>query len=102
MNHLGTTVYTAGNDRSIRSWSQTEEQLFVEEERENELEAKFDEAATTESQKLGEITGAGLMNSSESALVARTKASDESLKAGERVSEIHSFIYPFTHSFSGN
>ena len=31
-----------GHDRSIRVWGRTDQQLFIEEERENELEAMFE------------------------------------------------------------
>lgn len=78
---------TSGNDKSIRIYRQTDQQLFLEEERETSLEAVYDEGATTEAKAMGEMTGSGLVSASESALVARTKANQESLKSGERLME---------------
>lgn len=41
----GSLLASAGRDRSVRLWARTEEQLFVEEEREAELERIFDDSA---------------------------------------------------------
>ena len=38
----GALVVTAGHDRSIRIWERTQEQLFLEEEREKALDAQFE------------------------------------------------------------
>ena len=38
----GDGVLTCSRDRSLRLWRRTDEQVFVEEERENELEQLFE------------------------------------------------------------
>ena len=87
INHAGTTIVSSGNDKSIRLYRQSESQLFLEEEREVALESQYDQGATIEAKPLGDMVGSGLVGPSESALVARTKANQESLKAGERLME---------------
>lgn len=42
------TLYSCGQDRSIRTWERGEDLVFVEEERERALEAKVDAAAESE------------------------------------------------------
>ncbi len=44
VNSTGTFIITGSHDRSLRFWEQTDEQLFPEEERENEMEAAFEES----------------------------------------------------------
>ena len=39
---IGDFVVTGSHDRSVRVWERTDEQLFIEEEREKELEEVFD------------------------------------------------------------
>jgi WD40 repeat protein len=38
----GSFIVSGAHDRSIRVWDQTQEQVFLEEEREKEMEAVFD------------------------------------------------------------
>jgi U3 small nucleolar RNA-associated protein 12 len=78
---------TSGNDKCIRVFKQSDQQLFLEEERETRLEQMYDEGATVEARGMGAMEGAGLVAPAESALVARTQAREESLKAGERLIE---------------
>lgn len=87
---LGDFVVTAGNDRSIRMWHQTDEQVFVDEEKENALEALFEQGLEREAATAGgahgqpgAADGAGLAAAAESARA--TRASLETLKAGERL-----------------
>ena len=86
----GDSLLSCARDRSLRLWRRTDEQVFVEEERENELEQLFeaglerqqpnpDEEAEAEALGLGgggggEATGAG-------------RRSIESVKGAERVLE---------------
>ena len=84
---LGDFVVTAGNDRSIRVWSRTDEQVFVDEEKENALEAMFEQGLEREAagaqQGPGAMEGSGLRAADESGRA--TRASLETLKAGERL-----------------
>jgi U3 small nucleolar RNA-associated protein 12 len=79
--------FSAGNDRSIRIWQQTDEQVFVDEERENALEAMFEQGLEKEAnagqQGPGQMDGSGLASQNESGRA--TRASLETLKAGERL-----------------
>lgn len=77
--HLGRLVVTAGADRSIRVWEKTDEPLFLEEEREKELEQMYESAATAQNDAATEQSGAEAE--------AVTKSTTESLMAGERVIE---------------
>ena len=80
----GDWVASAGRDKSIRIWSRTEEQVFLEEEREREAEELLDEGlveglARSRIDELGngegmEVTQAG-------------KQTFETLTAGERIVE---------------
>jgi U3 small nucleolar RNA-associated protein 12 len=80
--HYGQFIVTASKDRSIRMWEKTEEQLFVEEERERELEARdeasmvqaMDQTAHPRSEVTEEVDAAG-------------KQTMQTLKAGERIME---------------
>jgi len=87
VNAQGTGVVTAGNDKCVRMFSQSDQQLFLEEERETRLEAIYDQGATTEVKQIGAMAGGAMVAQAESALVARTQANDESLQAGERLIE---------------
>ncbi|KAJ1749909.1 beta transducin [Coemansia sp. RSA 989] len=75
--HYGNFVVASGQDRSIRVWDKTEEPLFLEEERERELDELLDrgleEAADTPND-VDEAQRAG-------------KATAETLMAGERIAE---------------
>lgn len=73
--HQGKLIVTAGSDRSIRVWEKTDEPLFLEEEREKELEELYEGAAPTDE------------STTEAEASAVSKATTESLMAGERVLE---------------
>eukprot|EP01090_Pellita_catalonica_P003511 TRINITY_DN1317_c0_g1_i5.p1 TRINITY_DN1317_c0_g1~~TRINITY_DN1317_c0_g1_i5.p1 ORF type:complete len:288 (-),score=58.86 TRINITY_DN1317_c0_g1_i5:997-1860(-) len=85
----GSFVVSGSNDRSIRVWEQTEEQLFIAEEREVELEALFDKAlenplergppVTDETSRAGKRTIASV-SSGERILEALEFIDDESKK----------------------
>jgi U3 small nucleolar RNA-associated protein 12 len=79
--HSGAFFVSASHDKSIRVWRETDEQIFLEEEREKELEELYEKTLTTsleqdpdaEDQE-GEIGAAG-------------KQTVETLMAGERIVE---------------
>ena len=54
----GELLVSAGNDRSLRVWRQSDELLFVEEEKENRREALLDKADARQG-RLGEAEGVG-------------------------------------------
>jgi len=89
----GDTVFTSSTDRSIRSWIQTEDQVFLEEEKERELEKMFEESTIkeknleTQPQKIGDTADHGLEGDIESELVVKGRATKETLYAGERIIE---------------
>ncbi|ORX52400.1 Utp12-domain-containing protein [Hesseltinella vesiculosa] len=74
----GAFVVTGSHDRSIRIWEKTDEQLFLEEEREKELEELYETTLVSQMEKTGvedmEVDAAGIQTM-------------ETLKAGERIME---------------
>lgn len=91
----GRTV-TAGADRSIRVWEKTDELLFLEEEREKELEEVYQNAgadrAGDEKRAIGELAarddgGAAAEELPSVEATTVTNAGGESLTAGERLIE---------------
>jgi U3 small nucleolar RNA-associated protein 12 len=87
--NAGNMVVTSGNDRSIRLWEETDEMLFLEEEREKKLQELFDEDALIEQKMPGAADGSGLVEEKSTAVVnPKGKASMENLKAGEKIMEI--------------
>jgi len=89
ISHTGDLVVTGSNDRSLRLWHRTEDQVYVEEEKENALEELFDAGLDDNAQ--GGDGGARVAvpgvegDGSESGLAA--KKSMESVKSGERLFE---------------
>lgn len=81
----GNFLVTSSADRSLRIWEQTDEPVFLEEEKEKALENLFDADNQNDGGgKIGE--GSGLEGPPESSQVA-VRAGKESLKAGERLME---------------
>ncbi|KAI7888858.1 WD40-repeat-containing domain protein [Mucor mucedo] len=74
----GSFVVTGSHDRSMRVWEKTDEQLFLEEEREKELEELYEHTLVSQMEKTnvddGEVDAAG-------------KQTMDTLKAGERLIE---------------
>ncbi|EST06247.1 Small-subunit processome, Utp12 [Kalmanozyma brasiliensis GHG001] len=92
--HAGKMVVTAGADRSIRTWEKTDEPLFLEEEREREMERAFENAGQTrqdEELAIGSLAdGAdpdaqGASSGPEATAVSKTTS--ETMMAGERLIE---------------
>ncbi|KMU78103.1 WD repeat and SOCS box-containing protein 1 [Coccidioides immitis RMSCC 3703] len=83
MSHSGEFIVTASHDKSIRTWQQTDEQIFLEEEREKELEELY-EQNLAESLDRDEEAAEG---DDKAEAVAASKQTMETLTAGERIIE---------------
>ncbi|KAI8086699.1 quinon protein alcohol dehydrogenase-like superfamily [Halteromyces radiatus] len=75
----GSFIVTGSHDRSLRIWEKTDEQLFLEEEREKELEQLYESTLISQMEKTNvddntEVDAAGIQTM-------------ETLKAGERIME---------------
>ena len=81
VSHTGNFLVSAGHDKSIRVWNETEEQIFLEEEREREIEELYESTLTT---SLERDPDAGDENGE---VGAATKQTTETLMAGERIEE---------------
>lgn len=75
----GDFVVTGSHDKSIRVWEKTDEPLFLEEEREREMEQLYDTNLANELQATGE--------EGEEEVEAVTKTTSESMMAGEKIME---------------
>jgi U3 small nucleolar RNA-associated protein 12 len=82
--HSGEFLVSASHDKSIRIWQQTDEQIFLEEEREKELEELYESALLTSLEKDDEQ-----MAGDDEAVEATTagKQTAQTLMAGEKISE---------------
>ncbi|KAI8582054.1 hypothetical protein K450DRAFT_228806 [Umbelopsis ramanniana AG] len=76
----GTFVISGSHDRSLRVWERTEEQLFLEEEREKELEELYESTLAGQMEKTD-------LNGDENELESAGKQTMETLKAGEKIIE---------------
>ncbi|CAG8432793.1 526_t:CDS:10 [Diversispora eburnea] len=74
----GDLLVTCSHDRSIRMWEQTDEPLFLEEEREKEMEELYESTLTTTLEKTN-------LDDLDTTLTG--KQTIETLKAGERIIE---------------
>lgn len=81
VSRTGEFIVTASHDKSIRVWEQTDEQIFLEEERDKELEELYESTLTTSLEQdegigteKGEVADAG-------------KQTTETLMAGEKIIE---------------
>ncbi|KAA8643588.1 hypothetical protein EYZ11_009493 [Aspergillus tanneri] len=81
ISHDGEFIVTASHDKSIRTWQQTDEPLFLEEEREKELEEMHD---NTLMESLEEEENE---NSEKAEAVDAGKQTSETLMAGEKIME---------------
>ncbi|KAL2153899.1 hypothetical protein VTH82DRAFT_2575 [Thermothelomyces myriococcoides] len=81
ISHSGTTLVSASHDKSIRVWEETEEQIFLEEEREKELEELYESTLTTSLEQDPDEQDANRE------VAAASKQTVETLKAGERIAE---------------
>ncbi|KAF9247204.1 WD-repeat-containing protein [Melanogaster broomeanus] len=87
--HHGNFVVTGSHDKSIRVWEKLDEPLFLEEERERELEQIYDNGLTDSLNRTDAVVGVeGHANGQLSTEVAAvTKQTTETLMAGERIME---------------
>ncbi|KAK2606177.1 beta transducin [Conoideocrella luteorostrata] len=81
ISHSGNFLVSAGHDKSIRVWEETDEQIFLEEEREREIEELYERTLTTSLEK---DMDAGDENGE---VAAASKQTTETLMAGERIQE---------------
>ncbi|KAH8910501.1 WD40 repeat-like protein [Coniochaeta sp. PMI_546] len=79
--HSGTFFVSASHDKSIRVWQETDEQIFLEEEREKELEELYEKTLTTSLETDPDAEDA------EGEIGAAGKQTVETLMAGERIVE---------------
>ncbi|RCI14820.1 hypothetical protein L249_6391 [Ophiocordyceps polyrhachis-furcata BCC 54312] len=78
----GNFVVSAGHDKCIRVWDESDEQLFLEEERDKELEELYESTLTKSLEKEEpDLEGDG------GELGAASKQTTETLMAGERIQE---------------
>jgi U3 small nucleolar RNA-associated protein 12 len=81
ISHSGEFVVSASHDKSVRIWEQTDEPLFLEEEREKELEEMYDSNLTASLDQDDEEGG------EKAEAVDAGKQTSETLMAGERIME---------------
>lgn len=81
VSHSGTFIVSASHDKSIRVWEETDEQIFLEEEREREIEELYEKTMTT---SFEDDPDADNQNGE---VAAASKQTVETLMAGERIVE---------------
>ncbi|KAK4459108.1 WD40-repeat-containing domain protein [Cladorrhinum samala] len=81
VSHSGRVLVSASHDKSIRVWEESDEQIFLEEEREKELEELYESTLTT---SLEQDEDAQDENRE---VAAASKQTVETLMAGERIAE---------------
>lgn len=87
MSRMGDFVVTASHDKSIRIWAQTDEPLFLEEEREKELEEMYDSNLTASLEKDQADAYAAADGAGEDGVAPASKQTAETLTAGEKITE---------------
>lgn len=81
VSRTGEFLVSASHDKSIRVWNQTDEQIFLEEEREKELEELYESTLTTSLEQEEEASD------EKSEAVDAGKQTVETLMAGEKIAE---------------
>ncbi|KXX78292.1 WD repeat-containing protein 3 [Madurella mycetomatis] len=81
VSHSGAFLVSASHDKSIRVWEETDEQIFLEEEREKELEELYESTLTTSLEQDPDE------QDQNQEVAAATKQTVETLMAGERIAE---------------
>ncbi|THV08658.1 WD40 repeat-like protein [Dendrothele bispora CBS 962.96] len=92
LSHHGNFVVTGSHDKSIRVWEKLDEPLFLEEERERELEQLYEsgiaDALNDRDKPIGSGTEDGPFNSTiQTEATGVSKQTTETLMAGERIVE---------------
>jgi U3 small nucleolar RNA-associated protein 12 len=85
--HSGQFVVTASHDKSIRVWTQTDEQVFLEEEREKELEELYESTLVTGLEQDDRDADGAEEEGSAAKVVGAGKQTVETLMAGEKIAE---------------
>jgi U3 small nucleolar RNA-associated protein 12 len=80
VSRTGNFLVSASHDKSIRIWDQTDEQIFLEEEKEKELEELYENTLATSLEQDGD-------KDNEAEVGAVSKQTIETLTAGERIAE---------------
>ncbi|KAF9106264.1 hypothetical protein BGX29_010020 [Mortierella sp. GBA35] len=88
----GNIVVSASHDRSLRIWQKTEDQVFLEEEREQELDDLYEATLTASFEKTGMVdNGEGNIGAPSASngdeLASAGKQTLDTLKSGERIME---------------
>ncbi|CAM1506633.1 Fc.00g062740.m01.CDS01 [Cosmosporella sp. VM-42] len=81
ISNTGNFLTSAGHDKSIRVWDETDEQIFLEEEREKEIEELYESTLTTSLERDPDA------DDENGEVGAATKQTTETLMAGERIAE---------------
>ncbi|KAF2736669.1 WD40 repeat-like protein [Polyplosphaeria fusca] len=81
MSRTGDFVATASHDKSIRIWSRTDEPIFLEEERERELEEMYETTLATS------LEDEDPLDAESAEAVSASKQTASTLTAGERIQE---------------
>ncbi|OAA67614.1 WD domain-containing protein [Cordyceps fumosorosea ARSEF 2679] len=81
VSHSGNFLVSAAHDKSIRVWDETDEQIFLEEEREKEIEELYESTLTTSLERDEDAADAN------GEFGAASKQTTETLMAGERIAE---------------
>ncbi|KAF8165445.1 WD-repeat-containing protein [Crassisporium funariophilum] len=92
LSHHGNFVVTGSHDKSIRVWEKLDEPLFLEEERERELERLYENGIAESLNRVDAPIGSGAEGGAvnglpEAEVGAVTKQTTETLMAGERIME---------------
>ncbi|KAG6335537.1 hypothetical protein ID866_3567, partial [Astraeus odoratus] len=85
-NH-GKFVVTGSHDKSIRVWEKLDEPLFLEEERERELEGIFESGLVDSLNRNDAVLDADAAGKPSTEVMSVTKQTTETLMAGERIME---------------
>ena len=80
VSNRGTFVVTGSHDKSIRIWEKTDEPLFLEEERERDIEASYDS-------NIANDLNSGYEREKGDEIEAVQKQTSETLMAGEKIME---------------
>jgi len=99
----GGTMVTGGADCSVRVWKRTQEQLFLEEQRELELDRQWERTLEEQQQRaqddtegiaVGADNGDGDGDGEQGGITAATRVSLQTIKAGERLLEALQTAHP--------
>ncbi|KAF9534814.1 WD-repeat-containing protein [Crepidotus variabilis] len=91
LSHHGNFVVTGSHDKSIRVWEKLDEPLFLEEERERDMEQLYEKGIADAMNRVDAPIGSGAdgvpVNTTDNEVGAVQKQTTETLMAGERIME---------------